>query len=160
MGDFNIDINTAVMDVDELDKFCNLFDLTNLIKTQTCCIKTRKSTIDLILTNRSLSLQNTRTTETGISDWNHKLISTFSKSHYTRLKPKIIYYRQNYKNFNEELFLKDFENSNLLANSDNARSSHPEVFCKKGVLRNFAKFTGKYLCQSLFFQKLSKSTLR
>ena len=31
------------------------------------------------------------------------------------------------------------------------RSSHPEVFCKKGVLRNFAKFTGKYLCQSLLF---------
>ena len=27
----------------------------------------------------------------------------------------------------------------------------PEVFCKKGVLRNFAKFTGKRLCQSLFF---------
>ena len=27
----------------------------------------------------------------------------------------------------------------------------PEVFYKKGVLRNFAKFTGKHLCQSLFF---------
>ena len=26
-----------------------------------------------------------------------------------------------------------------------------EVFCKKGVLSNFAKFTGKHLCQSLFF---------
>ena len=26
------------------------------------------------------------------------------------------------------------------------RSSGPEVFCKKGVLRNFAKFTGKHLC--------------
>ena len=26
----------------------------------------------------------------------------------------------------------------------------PEVFCEKLVLRNFAKFTGKYLCQSLF----------
>ena len=25
------------------------------------------------------------------------------------------------------------------------RSSRPEVFCKKGVLRNFAKFTGKHL---------------
>ena len=25
------------------------------------------------------------------------------------------------------------------------RSSHPEVFCKKGVLGNFAKFTGKHL---------------
>ena len=25
----------------------------------------------------------------------------------------------------------------------------PEVFCKKGVLRNFAKFAGKHLCQRL-----------
>ena len=24
----------------------------------------------------------------------------------------------------------------------------PEVFCKRGFLKNFAKFTGKYLCQS------------
>ena len=24
------------------------------------------------------------------------------------------------------------------------RSNHPEVFCKKGVLRNFSKFTGKF----------------
>ena len=31
------------------------------------------------------------------------------------------------------------------------RSSHPEVFCKKGVLRNFANFTRKHLCKSLFF---------
>ena len=30
----------------------------------------------------------------------------------------------------------------------------PEVFCKKGVLRNFAKFTGKHLCQRLFFRSL------
>ena len=30
------------------------------------------------------------------------------------------------------------------------RSSRPELFCKKGALRNFAKFTGKHLCQSLF----------
>ena len=35
------------------------------------------------------------------------------------------------------------------------RSSRPEVFCKKGVLRNFAKFTGKHLCQSLFFIKVA-----
>ena len=33
------------------------------------------------------------------------------------------------------------------------RSSRPEVFCKKGVLRNFSKFTGKHLCQRLFFFK-------
>ena len=35
------------------------------------------------------------------------------------------------------------------------RSSHPEVFCKKGVLRNFAKITGKYQCQSLFYDKVA-----
>ena len=38
------------------------------------------------------------------------------------------------------------------------RSSRPEVFCKKGVLRNFAKFTGKHLCQSLFFSKVPGET--
>ena len=26
---------------------------------------------------------------------------------------------------------------------------------KKGILRNFAKFTGKYLCQSRFFNKVA-----
>ena len=33
----------------------------------------------------------------------------------------------------------------------------PEVFCKKkSVLRSFAKFTGKHLHQSLFFNKIIK----
>ena len=36
------------------------------------------------------------------------------------------------------------------------RSSLPEMFCNKGVLRNFAKFTGKHLFQSLFFNKLAR----
>ena len=30
-----------------------------------------------------------------------------------------------------------------------------DVFCKKGALRNFAKFTRKHLCQSLFFNKVA-----
>ena len=33
------------------------------------------------------------------------------------------------------------------------RDSRPEVFYKKGVLRNFTKLTVKHLCQSLFFNK-------
>ena len=41
--------------------------------------------------------------------------------------------------------------SNLIC----SRSSRPEVFCIKGILRNFAKFTGKHLCQSLFFNNVS-----
>ena len=35
------------------------------------------------------------------------------------------------------------------------RSSRTEVFCKRVVLRNFAKFTAKHLCQSLFFNKVA-----
>ena len=33
------------------------------------------------------------------------------------------------------------------------RSSHLEVLFKKCVLKHFAKFTGKQLCQTLFFNK-------
>ena len=35
------------------------------------------------------------------------------------------------------------------------RSSRPEVFCEKGVLRSFTKFTGKHLCQGLFFNNVA-----
>ena len=35
------------------------------------------------------------------------------------------------------------------------QTSLPEVFYKKGVLRNFAKFTGKHLYASLFFNKVA-----
>ena len=35
------------------------------------------------------------------------------------------------------------------------RSSRPKVFCKKGVLKNFSKFTGKYLCEKLFLNKVA-----
>ena len=36
----------------------------------------------------------------------------------------------------------------------NDRSCRPEVFGKKGLLRNFAKFTGKHLRQSIFLNKV------
>ena len=35
------------------------------------------------------------------------------------------------------------------------RSSHQRCSIKKGVLKNFAKFTGKHLCQSFFFNKVA-----
>ena len=40
------------------------------------------------------------------------------------------------------------------------RSSRPEVFIEKGVRRNFAKSTGKHLCQSLISIKLQASALQ
>ena len=36
------------------------------------------------------------------------------------------------------------------------RSSHQRCSVRKGVLRNFAKYTGKHLCQSLFFFEKKK----
>ena len=34
------------------------------------------------------------------------------------------------------------------------RSSHQRCYVRKGVLRNFTKFTGKHLYQSIFFNKV------
>ena len=31
----------------------------------------------------------------------------------------------------------------------------PKVIYRKGDIKNFAKFTGKYMCQSLFFNKVA-----
>ena len=39
--------------------------------------------------------------------------------------------------------------------SSKSLSSRQEVFCEKSVLRNFTKFAGKHLCQSLFFNKVA-----
>ena len=43
----------------------------------------------------------------------------------------------------------------LLQISPLMKSSHQRCYMKKGVLRNFTKFKGKHLCQSLFFDKLA-----
>ena len=35
------------------------------------------------------------------------------------------------------------------------RSSHRKVSARKGVLRNFANFTGQHMCRSLFFNRVA-----
>ena len=116
MGDFNIDVNASGPEKNKLDEFCNLFDLTNLVREVTCCTNNHRLTIDLILTNRTDSFQKSCTTETGVSHC-HKCISTFFKSHYTKLKPKVIHYR-NYKNFDKFLILDGLEKTTFLTNSN------------------------------------------
>ena len=53
----------------------------------------------------------------------------------------------------------DFELANIcwvyIEKTNTLRSSSQEMFCEKGVLRNFTKSTGKHLCQSLFFNNVS-----
>ena len=43
----------------------------------------------------------------------------------------------------------------IIVDYSSFRSSHRRCSVKKGVLRNFAKFTGKHLCQRLFFDKVA-----
>ena len=50
------------------------------------------------------------------------------------------------------LFLLHYKIINTISS---LRGSRPEVFCKKGVLRKLATFLGKYLYQSLFFNKIA-----
>ena len=52
----------------------------------------------------------------------------------------------------------NFENSKKKGKKEKKltfRSGLPEVFYKKGALKNFEKITGKHLCQSIFFNKVA-----
>ena len=52
-----------------------------------------------------------------------------------------------------------FNISNKVTSMIIYRSSHRRCSVRKGFLRNCAKVTGKYLCQSLYFNKVGSATL-
>ena len=72
MRDFNIDIKCKDVGSNNLSDFCDLFHLTNTVKTDTCFTKTHTSLIDLILTNKPSLFHKTLVSETGLSDY-HKM---------------------------------------------------------------------------------------
>ena len=49
----------------------------------------------------------------------------------------------------------DRNESDLAIICDTGRISHQKCSMKKGALKNFTKFTGKHLCQSLFLNKIA-----
>ena len=58
MGDFNIGLNkTNYMCFGKLEEFSDNFNLTNLVKSNTCFNKNNKSTIYLLLTNKPMSFR-------------------------------------------------------------------------------------------------------
>ena len=68
MGDLNIDIKGSNSNKDKLENLCDLFNLTNPVHSETCFMKSSKSIIDLILTNKHLQFQKTHVVEAGLSD--------------------------------------------------------------------------------------------
>ena len=75
----------------------------NLVKEPTCFKSlVNPSCIDLILTNRPKSFQNTLNVETGLSDF-HKLTLTVLKTKFKKKPPKMITYRD-FKTFSNQQF--------------------------------------------------------
>ena len=106
MGDINIDYqNAKSIGYEDLLNFMTTFNLKNLIKDMTCFSKDHKSSIDIILTNKSKSFFKSNVFELGLSDC-HKMITATLRAHIPRIKTKLISYRS-MKNFDKEKFLKD-----------------------------------------------------
>ena len=106
MGDLNIDIQKNRTDTNHyLSDLCDSFSTGNLISSSTSFKSLSGTSIDVFLTNRTRSFHNTAITETGISD-HHKLITSFFRSHFERIPPKKVEYR-NYKKFHVINFLRD-----------------------------------------------------
>ena len=110
MGDINIDTdNDKAAGLNKMSEFCNIFDLDNLIRGNTCVTIGHASSIDVILTNKKRSFKNSGTVATGVSDF-HKMVLTTMRAYDERLKLNKIQYCSD-KNFNEQKFLRDLENT-------------------------------------------------
>ena len=98
LGDFNSEMSEFAM-----SEFSQMYNLTNLIKEPMCFKNpSNPSLIDLILTNRARSFQNSQVIETGLSD-HHKLTIRILKISFQKQVPITITYR-NYKNYDQSLF--------------------------------------------------------
>ena len=56
-------------------------------------------------------------------------------------------------------WLNTWNNTHEMIGAQN-RSNRLEVLCRKGALRGFAKFTGKHLCQSFSFNKVTGNFIK
>ena len=104
LGDWNSAITEKYM-----KEFCETYNLENLIKGPTCYKNPENpSSIDVMLTNKKLSFQNSMTIETGLSDF-HKMTVTVLKRYFKKKDPINIAYRD-LKKFDGHKFREDIKN--------------------------------------------------
>ena len=73
LGDLNIDSSESQdQGINTFHDFCDVFDLSNLIKGETCTTKKHSSSIDVILTNKKRLFKNSGLIETRVSDFHKK----------------------------------------------------------------------------------------
>lgn len=96
------DWNTTETETEMVD-FCEMYSLSNLIKKPTCFKNVdNPSSIDIMLTNKKQSFQNSMTVGTGLSDF-HKMTVTVMNRYYKKNEPVTIEYRD-LKNFDPIAF--------------------------------------------------------
>ena len=88
IGDFNAEVSDVSM-----KEFCDIYSFKN---------PANYKCIDLMLTNRHRSFQNSCVIETGLSDF-HKITVTVLRAFFKKAEPKVIPYRD-YKNFTNDNF--------------------------------------------------------
>ena len=105
MDDFNVEPNDGTMKI-----FCQIYSCKSIVKDKTRFKNLINSTcIDLIITNRPKSFQESEVIETGLSDF-HKISLTAMKVLFNKQKPKIIQYKK-YKDFPNEVFMHESESA-------------------------------------------------
>ena len=115
LGDFNAETSNTI-----ISEFCATYNLKNLIKEPTCFKRLENPTcIDLIVTNRRKSFQNSNVFETGLSAFRN-LTFTVLKAYFQKQKPKVIKYR-NYKKLDNNLFRNDLQNKLISKNIQTKR---------------------------------------
>ena len=90
----------------------------------------------------------------AISDF-HKLITTFLRSQFCRIKPKKNYYR-NFKNFNEKNFLEEVKNIDFRFDSDDPNENYELLMTVfSNIVEKHATLKKKFLSgnQALFMTK-------
>ena len=135
MGDINVgmsDHSNTYYTYEDVCEFCDIFSLTNLIKQPTCLTPTatHPTLMDVMLTNRPRSFQNSVAVEIGLSD-HYKMVITVLKCHFVCLKSIPIQYR-NYKTFNPEAVKKNISSADLnsiIHSSVNPNKAYKN-FCK------------------------------
>ena len=162
LGDFN-----AVSTDNALQEFCEMYNLKNLINEPTCYKNAEKpSSIDVFLTNRKRSFQNSMTIETGLSD-HHKMIVSVLKTDYKKKDPLIVNYRS-YNKFDENLFRQELTNAlHNLMTENSTYDEFKEVYMKvlnlhapmkkKFVRGNNAPFMNKTLSQAFMHRSKLKN---
>ena len=96
---------------------------------------------------------------TNANEWLFQLIFLFFQ---IKEKPTTKHPKENFLNLEEDLWRRPIElraetstqKEILTVRSRNCRSSCSQIFIKISVLKNFAIFTGKHLCRSLFLRTL------